>query len=392
MKQATQAAPTDKTVRRPRCKQCSKQFRTTIATKIYCSAQCKTIATNAKRKVDYTARASNSAFMYYLASEAERAGTLEILRGHTAQSLVELYRVYAYTLRVNDYGDNNAYAISHIAPVRGNGTLGLLHACNLVVTLAPMNLSHATQYFGFGASIPRYDLLHKHAVLKGASRKDTISRIIAYLGADVVSEAVKLGKIQPTRRHTLLLWLRDHLDSKDPRLSKLDTLSSKALATLKASVQGKAESEGFKLMIKEVHCVEVFASELKRHCEYRPELSELATFLSSCLRRINKREQFLVESPLLQLMFNVLHGQDLTKVMPDLHAVLVTLASLAKLSIPASLDMVVPLEDIPSSLQIAPVVLLQTFTSVFDDIDQPAPYTVPTLVSGGYVEPDSPFD
>jgi hypothetical protein len=383
---------TTKTTLRPYCKHCSKRFRTTNTIKKYCSPSCQSQATSKKRRISQIDRAISSAFLYRLASECERAGTLEILRGHTAESLVELHRAYSYNLRVNDFGEANHYVLSHIAPVKGSGSLGLLRADNIVVTLAAMNNTHATTYYGFGASIPRHDVSHKHDVVKGSSRKNTIERIIAYLGHDVVAEAVKLGKITPTRRHTLLLWLREHLPCKDPLQTKLDDMSAKTLATLKATIQGKQETGGFKLMTKEVHVIEVFSSELTRFTKYREDLTELAAFLASCLQRINKREQFLLDPVLLQGLFDLLHGKELSEMVPVLHPALITLASLSKVSIPASLEIVPALEDIPATVQNASMATTVARLSLDGLIEAETAYTLPVLSEGGYVEPESPFD
>lgn len=335
----TTAAPskTTKAVRRPRCKQCRKQFRTTSTVKVFCTTACQQHATKLKRKVSYTARASNSAFMYQLAAACEQAGTLQVLQGHTVASLTDLHALYKRRLCVNEYGSTNAYALSHIHPVKGHDSIGTFHAANLVLTPSVWNRSHGTKHFGHGLSIPRSQLQSRHDVHKGSSRKETITRIIRYLGEDVISEFAKAVKLQPTHRHRTLAWLYDHLDPTIPEhaehLNGLDAMSSKALSTLKAKLQGK-EAGGFKLIGREASLFGIFAEELARFAAIRPDLAPLAGFIQECSVRINHRESVITESELLPLLFDLLHGKELGEVLPDLLPELAYMKILGKIALP----------------------------------------------------------
>jgi hypothetical protein len=313
----TNATPaTHKAVRRPRCKHCQKQFRTTSAKKIYCTPQCQKEATKKKRRVSRTNRATHSAFFFHLAYECERAGTLQILTGHTVESLVALYDVYKLKLKANRYGETKDYEISHIHPVRSDSaeTIGLFHPENLVVVPTKLNREHGTQHYGHGLSINRNALVSKHSVEKGAPRKQTVQRIIAFLGADVVAEAVKIAKIQPTQRHKVLSWLHDHLDPTVPEqrahLDNLDDMTTIALAGLKATLEGK-ESSGFTIKTTVFTPFDVMSQELERQAQYRPELTEV---LDIICKRVSAFTAYHMSRTTLneeeaQAVFDVLHGK-----------------------------------------------------------------------------------
>lgn len=371
MKLAT-PCKTTKQVRRPRCKQCGKQFRTNSTTAIYCTRQCKQLAAAIKKRVSYTARASNSAFMYQLAAACEQAGTLQVLQGHTVASLTDLHALYKRRLCVNEYGSTSAYALSHIHPVRGHDSIGTFHAANLVLAPSVWNRLHGTKHFGHGLSIPRSQLQSRHDVHKGSSRKETITRIIRYLGEDVISEFAKAVKLQPTQRHRTLAWLYDHLDPTIPEhaehLDGLDAMSSKALSTLKAKLQGK-EAGGFKLIGREASLFGILAEELARFAAIRPDLAPLAGFIQECSVRINHRESVITESELLPLLFDLLHGKALSAVAGELSPALHQLKALGKITLP------VPVLGVPSQLQAETaakpaVVVLKTFRSFADELDE----------------------
>lgn len=315
----TTAAPSKTTtkavVRRPTCKHCGTRFRTTSATAIYCTRQCKERAAANKKRTARLAKATNSAFLYHLAYECERAGTLQILTGHTVDSLVALHDAYKLKLKANQYGQTKGFEISHVIPVQGHAFIGLYHAENLVVAPTHFNRAHDTKHHGGGLSISRSSLVSKHAVAKGAPRKQTVERIIAFLGSDVVAEVVKVAKIQSTQRHALTSWLQDHLEPTVPEhrdyLDSLDGMTTQALRALKATLEGKEGSGPFVVKTTTYTASDVFLLELERHSTYRPELANVvsilrkrvAPFTSHHLSRINLNAQEQ------QAVFDLLHGQ-----------------------------------------------------------------------------------
>jgi len=304
-----------KATRQPTCPACKKRFRTTSIKKIYCTPQCQKEATKKKRRVFRTNRATHSAFFFHLAYECERAGTLQILTGHTVESLVALYDVYKLKLKANRYGATKDFEISHIHPVRGDSdAIGLFHPTNLVVVPTKLNREHGAQHYGHGLSINRNALVSKHSVEKGASRKQTVQRIIAFLGADVVADAVKIAKIQPTQRHKVLSWLHDHIDPTVPeqraQLDNLDDMTTIALTGLKATLEGK-ESSGFTIKTTIFTPFDVMSQELERQAQYRPELTEV---LDVICKRVSAFTAYHMSRTTLneeeaQAVFDVLHGK-----------------------------------------------------------------------------------
>lgn len=380
----TKAAPSNTNKQRqPTCPQCKKRFRTRSVVKKFCSIECQKAANKQKRRINQMDRAIHSAFMYVLAAECERAQTLQVLEGHDVASLTELYTVYKRYLCANEYGDTRDYAMSHIHPVKGQSAVGLFHADNLVIAPSGMNRSHSTKYFGHGLSIPRAKLQSRHEVHRGDSRAATIKRIVQFLGEDVVTEFAKVVNLQPSTRHKTLSWLHDHLDPSVPEhaahLAKLDGMSSKALTTLKTTLQGK-DGKGFKLMTQEVHPLNLFASELQRHAAIRPDLEQLATFITECTQTVNPREPFILESSLLPDLFAVLHGKELADVAETLLPALQHMKTLGKIKL--NLPAAASIQVVATAVPVAPVRVLKTFASFADEVDGYVPDVAPAVLQG----------
>lgn len=382
MKPATPSNST-KAERRPTCPNCKTRFRTTSTNKKFCTTDCQKEATKLKRRVSYIHRATNSAFFYQLAFEAERAGTLEIFTGHTVESLVALYEVYKLCLKANQYGEAKHFEISHICAVKGIATVGLYHAKNLVVAPIALNRAHGTKYFGHGLSIPRTTLKPRNFVAKGDSRKDTIERIIKFIGESIVSEAVRIAKIQPTQRHKVLSWLHDHLDPLNPEhqrhLEKLDGMTGKALTALKSELLGK-EGSSFKLKGSHHSPLYVLFLELQRHVAIRPDLSEVSDFISKRINpyAIEYKRQEILSATELQALFDVLHGKEVS----DVRHVFVEMLA-------AHNSITYRDERIPNYSPIvftgrraanAPAKLLQTFSNFADELDSGAINIAPVML------------
>lgn len=338
----TAAAPKKtKATRQPTCPACKKRFRTTSITAIYCTRECKQNAATAKKRVRYTEKARDSAFFQTLAFEAQRAGTLEIFTGLDAESLADLYHLYAFKLRANRFGEAKDFELSHIAPSQGEDTVGLYHPRNLTVAPKDMNRCHGTRHYGHGLSIDRNKLNPRHTVERGETQKAIVQRIIKFIGPDVVAQASKLAGMQPSKRVTVLTWLRTHLDPSNTQhhtwLTSLDTMATKALTALKAGIEGK-EGCDFKFTTRAYTQFEVLYRELERHAQQRPELAQVVKvihvaaghFFSSwsadviCSRSIDELVGWVPAdfmSPTeLQALFDVLHGKGVDAIRPVLEA------------------------------------------------------------------------
>lgn len=315
--QNTTATVKQKTCKNPDCK---KRFRPTVKTAIYCNRTCKDKSANKKVKKDPMEKALKTAFFYYLAGECLRAGTLEILRGHTVESLSDLHTLYKTNMQYNGYGDRNEYELSHIAPVKGHDFIGLLYAENLVSAPKALNRAHGTKWFGCGKSVHRLTLDSKYNVDKRFDKEsEVVARVIDYLGKDVVLATIKACKIKPAKRSQLTEWIVGKYDpaipdhkAALPNLSMLDGMKTKELQHVKAMMLGEETDEYFVCQASRQEVV--FCKELTRLSAYRPELEVYAYALEEGLTTQTQSSLFTLHHA--QMIFDVLHGKSIA-VMAD---------------------------------------------------------------------------
>ena len=320
MSKVTQPKHTTKS-RRPVCKDCKKRFTTSVATAKYCSNKCGATTRNKSKRIDPLEKALKSAFFYYIAGECLRAQTIEILRGHTLESLCELHEVYKNNMKWNGYGDTSTYELSHIAPVKGSQTLGLLFAENLVSAPKALNRAHGAKHYGFGKSVSRFSLDPKHSVNKSFnSPSAVVEKVIKYLGKDLVQEVVKACKIKPTQRSQLTEWIIDNYNPSDeshraalPDPEKVHDLKTRELQHIKAALIG--EEAGDYVSCLAAHPADVMTHELYRLSTYRPELGIYAYALEDALAT-QGGDYSLFSKHHEQMLFDVLHGKSIV-VMAD---------------------------------------------------------------------------
>lgn len=317
MKSTTKAAVKQKTCKNPDCK---KRFRPSVATAIFCTRTCKDKCSNKSRRKDPIEKAMKCAFFYFLARECMRAGTLEILRGHTVETLSALHELYKANMRYNGYGDVNDYELSHIAPVRGHAFIGLLYADNLVSAPKALNRSHGTKYFGHGSSISRATLDTKHAVDKEIEEQsEVVARVLAYIGKPTIIETIKACKIKPAQRCQLTQWIVNHYDESNPEhvealpnVDMLETLKTKQLQNIKTLLTGKDASGYFSCNASRVEVV--MSRELTRLSEVRPELAVYAYAFEDAITSQSNSSLFTEHHA--KMIFDVLHGKEIA-VMAD---------------------------------------------------------------------------
>lgn len=319
MKPATTQAAVE---RRPTCKQCKVRFRTRSRTKEFCEPACRTTFHNKVRHVRQIAKASTSPFFYELARQAIRARTLQIYHHFDQQQLEALYDVYAACQRMNGWGlrkesGEAPFELSHIAPVRGEESIGLYRADNLVIAPMALNRSHGTNHYSGGASILRADLLPRFAVSKDAKVSEVVQRVIKLIGEDVVQAVVKSRKIQASGRQTLYSWLVDHLDPANPdhteHLKTIETATARILTKIKRELEGKEPVGDFRWQFGFYSDTEAFFSEWERIGKsYRPELLpalERIHFLIANTDPVRFRYYFAFDAIDLRLVFDMLHGR-----------------------------------------------------------------------------------
>ena len=318
MKQATQVTtkakkPAKKRYSR-RCPKCSTVFTTPTASKKYCNRKCARKTANGKRpRVDRIEKARHSTPFYRLVQECKRAGTLEVLKGHTVQSLLEVIQLQTRAFKCNQYGTARLFELSHIAPVEGQRHIGMYYADNLVLSPKGPNKAHGTTYFGGGRRIARSDCHPRHAVHENERASDVLERLIDYLGKPLIDEVVKLGKVRPNRHNELLRWLREFLNPSDPvharHLKDLEKMSPVELGALQSQLKGK-EAKGWSPKTVKYSRLAVLAMELERHAQYRPELLEVLEDIGHLRYSADKPENQALE----QALFDLLHGKALDDV------------------------------------------------------------------------------
>jgi hypothetical protein len=110
-----------------------------------------------------------------LVRECRRAGTVQILAGHTFESFIETMKL----VRGRPKGD---VRLCHIAPVKGKNVIGLLHCKNLFYGGAYQNNRFGKKYMAGGKLINHKDLKDKWKVDKEAPANEVLLEIEAFLG------------------------------------------------------------------------------------------------------------------------------------------------------------------------------------------------------------------
>jgi hypothetical protein len=378
--------------RQPTCPQCKKRFRTISKTKKFCNTVCSRTFHNTARHVKRITSASTSPFFYYLARQAIRARTIQIYHRFNQQQLEALYDVYASCQRMNGYGlrkqhGEAPFELSHIAPVRGEGSIGLFRADNLVIAPMALNRSHSTKHYSGGASISRADLLPRFAVSENVNVAEVVQRVIKLIGEDVVEAVVQSRKIKPSKRQALYSWLVEHLDPANPEhtehLKTIETASARILDGIKRELEGKELVGDFRVRLGYDDDTSVLLSEWERIGKaYRPELLPALERIQFLFANTNFRfnYNFAFDAIDLRLVFDMLHGQPvhtITSVIDAQYAKAV-----------ASPTMYQPTEALVSVVEKPLRASLSVTESFLEGLDDCTPYSAPDALYVGSVSVD----
>jgi len=323
------ATPATKPKHRITCRHCGKRPRMSSRTAKFCNATCRSQARNASRRVTYLYNATYSPFFQELARQAVRAGTDQIYEGFTQEDLEALYDIYALAQKYNGYGERKKagfapFELSHIHPVRGESTVGLFRADNLIIVLRGMNRKHGASHFAGGASIPRSQLDPRHHLSKDSSEADVIARIVNMIGEPIVLAVVESRRIQPAKRHALVLWLQEHLSRDNPEhiehFQAVESATATVLASIKREVQGK-EPLGGGWVPQFSEELPVLLAEWERvGLAYRPELLPAIDRLRFIEANTGGRFYIEFDQDELQTIFDVLHGKPVSMLTPLIDA------------------------------------------------------------------------
>ena len=137
------------------CPVCAGAFSPTRRGHLYCSETCRkrhhkqekakeTKVKKARRIAAKFKKLSTTPFGKYLVRELKRAGSVEVLRGHTKTSLGSLVKLRTRCNTVSGYDEGKprgTYELSHIYAAQGEHGLGRLHPKNLVIAPRAFNRS-----------------------------------------------------------------------------------------------------------------------------------------------------------------------------------------------------------------------------------------------------------
>ncbi len=168
---------------------------------IYCSTKCRKVAhrRSKARKTREQQKRSNmlqNEEVLYLVRQCRRAGTVEILSGHTSDSFIETMKL----IRNKPKADVH---ICHIAPVKGETSIGLFHCQNLFYGGSFQNRSLGNRQLGKeGLAIEKSKLSPKWAIAENHSTNDVLVKIEEYLGR-ILDEYIKNSPIRKSKRAQL---------------------------------------------------------------------------------------------------------------------------------------------------------------------------------------------
>ncbi len=309
------------------CTNCNKTFGSNRKHTTTCSASCRQAKARAKKATlddKRLVRFTHSAFAHFLAENANRASTLEVVPRNLS-ALAATFDVYRYSLRANGFNARE-YSVCHVAPVAGKLRVGTVFPQNLVVAPTSANAGFSNRSFkGAGHSLLKARLNPCWKIEGKPTPSQTIERLVQYLGNDVISKLVVRCNLQPATRQKLLDWLLDQgADDRIPHVDVLYEMNTPALTALKAQIEGQ-RSFSFGGYVYKVD--DVFHHELKRMAVYSPSLALCTESSISAIPSVLKlawelsrgydkpqgsHKEYLIElqGRLHKEQFLVLHGAD----------------------------------------------------------------------------------
>lgn len=234
-------------LRKQACKYCAGLFRPLRVGHIFCSDTCRKLKFKAKKASDTKKKLSRrlekklgilsaSAFGKFLVREIRRAGSVQILHGHTAASLADLVSLKRRCTSAAGFKDGEslgAYELSHIYPVGNTKSkhIGLLRPKNLTIAPKEFNRKHSTKLpsCGYlGQSIPRSTLNPQWSIRDNSSSQEILALARKFIGADF-DTWLKKHNITLTQKQGLIRTLKK-AGYHEERLRDLNLKDLKAIA------------------------------------------------------------------------------------------------------------------------------------------------------------------
>lgn len=214
-------------LKKTKCSHCVRLFQPIRVGHLYCSDTCRKLQFKAKNRAEARKKSnrrigekliklSSSSFGKYLVKEIKRAGTVQILHGHTFDSLTDLVKLRRKCTASSGYdrGESlGAYELSHIFPACGGktGQIGLLHPSNLTIAPKAFNRKHSnkTPLCGYqGSSISREVIQPAWSIRAGDESINILKLARKYIGEDFDSW-LKKHLITYTQKQALIRVLKE---------------------------------------------------------------------------------------------------------------------------------------------------------------------------------------
>lgn len=198
------------------CCQCSIEYaakRFTDPAQRYCTNLCRQQAHRAKKpskKVENRfAKLAKNTFWRWVARECREAGTVQVLTGHTPETLLALHSLSNAMSKCYGWSDDhktNLFNMCHIQPRNGRlDHVGLLHPANLFIGCSKLNRHQSNKPVpaDAGLRIPVSALKRKWTVEQGDTNTAIVEKIRAFLGAALNTYLDQAPSIGLDKRHTL---------------------------------------------------------------------------------------------------------------------------------------------------------------------------------------------
>lgn len=182
----------------------------------------------------------------------ERSGTVQILAGHTVESLHKTLTL----IRNRPYSKVD---LCHIAPITHPTIVGKLHHLNLVYCGTYQNARHSNNWAGGGRYIRKSSLEERWSVFKSQSKYEIMALIRDFLGG-VLVEYLLLHNIPLSRREkSIKRAIKCNLIADDA--GYFDGMTAKEI---NAFVREKKGARGARVKIKKYSKYRVYLEELRR--------------------------------------------------------------------------------------------------------------------------------
>lgn len=184
-----------------KCYHCKSLFKPVRKGHIHCSDTCRKLRNKSKNKVisdknkkrrlaEKVKKLASSTFGRYLVREIKRAKTVQILTGHSAETLKALVALRRRCTTASGYEEGEplgTYELSHIWPVKSPNSIGLLSVENLVIAPKCFNRQHARKFpvhTQIGKAISDADLTDQWKVVEAMDSTQVLKLARSFVGEE----------------------------------------------------------------------------------------------------------------------------------------------------------------------------------------------------------------